>query len=67
MGALLLVAALALYPWNERSPEAPTADNAIEASVAVLPLTSVGTDEASLAFSSGIHNDLLIRLSKIGS
>ena len=59
--------ALALFQWQKKPRDNPAADNAIDASVAVLPLTSVGTDEASLSFSSGIHNDLLIRLSKIGS
>jgi serine/threonine protein kinase/Flp pilus assembly protein TadD len=67
MGLLLVVAALVLFQWKSRPQDTPVADNAVDPSVAVLPLTSVGTDEASLSFSSGIHNDLLIRLSKIGS
>ncbi|NIY45539.1 MAG: hypothetical protein GWN22_18165, partial [Gemmatimonadetes bacterium] len=36
-------------------------------SIAVLPLVSVQTDEESLAFTSGIHDDLLTQLSKIDS
>jgi TolB-like protein/Tfp pilus assembly protein PilF len=36
-------------------------------SIAVLPLVSFQTDEQSLAFASGIHDDLLTQLSKIGS
>ncbi len=36
-------------------------------SIAVLPLATVQTDEASLAFTSGIHDDLLTQLSKIDS
>jgi TolB-like protein/Flp pilus assembly protein TadD len=36
-------------------------------SIAVLPFSSVGTDEESRVFSLGIHDDLLTKLSKIGS
>jgi TolB-like protein/Tfp pilus assembly protein PilF len=36
-------------------------------SIAVLPLVSFQTDEESLAFASGIHDDLLTQLSKIDS
>jgi serine/threonine-protein kinase len=67
VGTLLAAVALAWLLPKTTIPDAPVADDAIRASVAVLPLTSVGTDEASRSFSSGIHNDLLIRLSKIGA
>jgi len=36
-------------------------------SIAVLPFTTVATDEQSLAFVAGIHDDLLTQLSKIGA
>jgi TolB-like protein/Tfp pilus assembly protein PilF len=36
-------------------------------SIAVLPLVSLRSDEESLAFTSGIHDDLLTQLSKIDS
>lgn len=36
-------------------------------SVAVLPFTTVATDEQSLAFVAGIHDDVLTQLSKIGA
>lgn len=36
-------------------------------SIAVLPLASLHSDEESLAFTSGIHDDLLTQLSKIDS
>jgi serine/threonine-protein kinase len=67
VGTLLVVAALAWLLPKTTTPDAPGTDDAVQASIAVLPLISVGTDEASLSFSSGIHNDLLIRLSKIGA
>ncbi len=49
-------------------PSAATAVVAVAApSVAVLPFASSGSDEDSFAFSSGIHDDLLIQLAKIGA
>ncbi len=44
--------------------ETPAADLR---SIAVLPFSSVHTDEQSLAFTAGVHDDLLTQLSKIGS
>ncbi len=67
LGGIVAVVALAVLLWP-RSGVAPTASGtAIEPSIAVLPFTSVGSDAESVEFSSGIHNDLLIRLSKVGA
>jgi TolB-like protein/Tfp pilus assembly protein PilF len=70
IGALVLALGGAAW-WfgSSRRTAAPVGDaaRAVEASIAVLPFASVSTDEASLAFSSGIHNDLVIRLSKVGA
>ncbi len=60
LGGVALVLGFVGMSWLRQGP-------AVEASIAVLPFTTVGSDEESLAFSSGIHNDLLIRLSKIGA
>ena len=55
-------------PGSPLAPAPPGAGGALpEASIAVLPFASVGTDDESVAFSSGMHNDLLTQLSKIDS
>jgi serine/threonine protein kinase/Flp pilus assembly protein TadD len=66
LGALLVVAAAAWF-WPKADAPGGAAADEVQASIAVLPLTSVGSAEESLSFGSGIHNDLIIRLSKIRS
>jgi TolB-like protein len=64
----LLILAVALFSldrfvWTEGDP-APGADRR---SVAAIPFENLSGDEANVPFTSGIHDDLLTQLSKIGS
>jgi TolB-like protein len=53
-------------PSTELLPRVAVATGDLR-SIAVLPLVSLRSDEESLAFTSGIHDDLLTQLSKIDS
>ncbi len=66
IGLLILAVALFLldrFVWTEGDPT-PGVDRR---SVAAIPFENLSGDEANLPFTSGIHDDLLTQLSKIGS
>ena len=68
MGALALLAVFAagLLLWQMRSDRAAKLSK-LEQSIAVLPFENLSDDKANAYFASGIQDEILTRLSKIGA
>lgn len=73
ISVLILVAGI--FIWQNRSQESHRelyatgypSTKISDASLAVLPFTSMSSDEENKSFTDGMHDDLLTHLSKIGS
>jgi serine/threonine-protein kinase len=68
---LVLAVALVLFAFDrfagDEASETPPAAGADEPSVAVLPFENMSRDASNEPFTVGIHDDLLIHISRIGS
>lgn len=69
VGAPLLLVALGLLLWGRSSSPTPSAtDSAVPtASIAVLPFENLSADKDNEFFATGIQDEILTRLAKIGS
>ena len=64
---LLIALALLLWSWSGSKPLSATDDATPAASVAVLPFENLSTDKANAFFAAGVQDEILTRLTKIGS
>ncbi len=68
VGAALMLLVVVTPAWMLiASPRRAGAHQPAVSSIAVLPFTTVGSDEESRAFALGVHDDLLTQLAKIDS
>ncbi|PYQ19972.1 MAG: hypothetical protein DMF79_11440 [Acidobacteria bacterium] len=65
-GAVLLAAAVVLWPRHDRRPGPPLASEIPAKSIAVLPFQDLSPDPGNAFFADGITEDVLTQLAKIG-